>query len=46
MRPVLSFKGTKSRYDNIDIITVRENTEGMYPVPARSAAMTTRAPRR
>ena len=30
VRPVLSFKGTKSRYDNIDIITVRENTEGMY----------------
>ena len=30
VRLVLSFKGTKSRYDNIDIITVRENTEGMY----------------
>ncbi|MEL3923550.1 isocitrate dehydrogenase [Aeromonas enteropelogenes] len=30
VRPVISFKGTKSRYDNIDIITVRENTEGMY----------------
>ncbi len=30
VRPVLSFKGTKSRYDKIDIITVRENTEGMY----------------
>lgn len=30
VRPVLSFKGTKARYDNIDIITVRENTEGMY----------------
>ncbi|QPR87432.1 isocitrate dehydrogenase [Aeromonas hydrophila] len=30
VRPVLSFKGTRSRYDNIDIITVRENTEGMY----------------
>ncbi|MDX7871376.1 isocitrate dehydrogenase [Aeromonas caviae] len=30
VRPVLSFKGTKSRYDNINIITVRENTEGMY----------------
>ncbi|TFF73021.1 isocitrate dehydrogenase [Aeromonas taiwanensis] len=30
VRPVLSFKGTKSRYENIDIITVRENTEGMY----------------
>ena len=30
VRPVLSFKGTKARYENIDIITVRENTEGMY----------------
>ncbi|BEJ50491.1 isocitrate dehydrogenase [Aeromonas dhakensis] len=30
VRPVLSFKGTRSRYDSIDIITVRENTEGMY----------------
>jgi len=30
VRPVISFPGTKSRYDNIDIITVRENTEGMY----------------
>lgn len=30
VRPVLSFKGTKARYENIDIITIRENTEGMY----------------
>lgn len=30
LRPVLSFKGTQARYENIDIITVRENTEGMY----------------
>ena len=30
IRPVVSFKGTQARYDNIDIITVRENTEGMY----------------
>ena len=30
LRPVLSFEGTQARYDNIDIITVRENTEGMY----------------
>ncbi|ELI6416829.1 TPA: isocitrate dehydrogenase [Aeromonas salmonicida subsp. salmonicida] len=30
VRPVISFKETKSRYENIDIITVRENTEGMY----------------
>ena len=30
LRPVISFKGTKARYDDIDIITVRENTQGMY----------------
>ncbi|RKF18103.1 isocitrate dehydrogenase [Alginatibacterium sediminis] len=30
LRPVHSFVGTKSRYENVDIITVRENTEGMY----------------
>ena len=30
VRPVKSFVGTKARYDNIDIITVRENTQGMY----------------
>ena len=30
LRPVKSFKGTQARYDNVDIITVRENTEGMY----------------
>jgi len=30
LRPVISFKGTKARYENIDIITVRENTQGMY----------------
>ncbi|KGE05015.1 isocitrate dehydrogenase [Pseudohaliea rubra] len=30
VRPVLSFPGTKARYEDIDIITVRENTEGMY----------------
>ncbi|GGP53954.1 isocitrate dehydrogenase [Shewanella algicola] len=30
VRPVNSFKGTQARYKNIDIITVRENTEGMY----------------
>lgn len=30
VRSVLSFKGTKARYENIDIITIRENTEGMY----------------
>lgn len=30
VRPAISFKGTKSRYENIDLITVRENTEGAY----------------
>jgi len=30
VRPVISFAGTKARYQDIDIITVRENTEGMY----------------
>ncbi len=32
VRPVKSFEGTKARYDDIDIITVRENTQGMYSV--------------
>jgi len=30
VRPVISFKGTKARYEDINIITVRENTQGMY----------------
>lgn len=30
VRPAISFPGTRSRYDDIDIITVRENTEGAY----------------
>jgi len=30
VRPAITRKGIKSRYDNIDLITVRENTEGMY----------------
>ncbi|WP_347330662.1 isocitrate dehydrogenase [Marinimicrobium locisalis] len=30
IRPVVSFEGTQSRYKDIDIVTVRENTEGMY----------------
>lgn len=30
VRPVKSFAGTKARYDNIDILTIRENTQGMY----------------
>ena len=30
IRPIKSYKGVKSLYDNIDIIIVRENTEGLY----------------
>lgn len=30
VRPAVSFPNTKSRYQNIDLITVRENTEGAY----------------
>lgn len=30
VRPAISFPGTRSRFENIDIITVRENTEGAY----------------
>ncbi|ANF56222.1 isocitrate dehydrogenase [Halotalea alkalilenta] len=30
VRPAISFPNTKSRYSNIDMITVRENTEGAY----------------
>jgi isocitrate dehydrogenase (NAD+) len=30
VRPALTIPGTKSRYEDIDIITVRENTEGAY----------------
>lgn len=30
VRPVISIPGTRARYDDVDIITVRENTEGAY----------------
>jgi isocitrate/isopropylmalate dehydrogenase len=30
VRPVFSIPGTRARYDKVDIITVRENTEGAY----------------
>jgi len=30
VRPALTFPGTRARYDNIDMVTVRENTEGAY----------------
>ena len=29
-RPVKSFPGVRSRYQNVDLIVVRENTEGLY----------------
>ena len=30
LRPAITFPGTKSKFEDIDIITVRENTEGAY----------------
>jgi isocitrate dehydrogenase (NAD+) len=30
VRPVVSLPGTRARYEDIDIITVRENTQGAY----------------
>ena len=30
LRPIKSFKGIKSRYNNIDLVIVRENTEDLY----------------
>ena len=30
VRPAISFPGTKARYEDIDLVTVRENTEGAY----------------
>jgi isocitrate dehydrogenase (NAD+) len=30
VRPAKSWQGAQSRYDNIDIVIVRENTEGLY----------------
>jgi len=30
VRPVVTYEGTKARYENIDILTIRENTEGAY----------------
>ena len=30
VRPAISFPGTRARYEDIDLITVRENTEGAY----------------
>ena len=30
VRPVRSLRGVKTRYDNVDIVIIRENTEGLY----------------
>ena len=30
VRPCLSIPGFKTRYDNVDLVTIRENTEGEY----------------
>jgi len=30
VRPAISFPGTRARYQDLDLITVRENTEGAY----------------
>lgn len=30
VRPAKSWKGTHSRYENIDLVVIRENTEGLY----------------
>lgn len=38
MRPAVSFPGTGSRYSNVDIITVRENTEGAYMAEGQSVS--------
>ena len=38
VRPAISFPGTRSRFDNVDIITVRENTEGAYLAEGQSVS--------
>ena len=30
VRPIRSLKGVPTRYDNVDLVVVRENTEGLY----------------
>lgn len=30
VRPAVSFVGTQAKFDNVNIVTVRENTEGLY----------------
>lgn len=38
VRPVRSFKTNSARYDNLDIITIRENTQGMYSQHGQSVS--------
>ena len=45
VRPAISFVGTKSRYENIDILTVRENTEGAYIGEGQNLSRRRRTPR-
>ena len=30
LRPVVNLPGVKSRYDNVDVVVLRENTQGLY----------------
>lgn len=30
VRPCMSIPGFKTKYDNVDLVTIRENTEGEY----------------
>ncbi len=40
VRPALSIPGTQSRYEGIDILTIRENTEGMYSGKGQTVSST------
>ena len=38
VRPVITFPDTKARYQDIDLITVRENTEGAYSAEGQTVS--------
>lgn len=38
VRPVMSFRGAKARFEDVDIITVRENTQGLYSSAGQSTS--------
>ncbi len=42
VRPAHTFPNTKSRFDNVDLITVRENTEGAYLAEGQKCLPTAR----